>query len=196
MTPQQNQLLKSARKAVTELRDYTRTAGMGHHRRDPLVLAIHAVIDAYDEVVSEAPPLLPQQEQGHDENTLARRGTTANSAGQPAAEHNKQSSQDAERIGHTRGPWFVGEDRANGIAVFWAPNGMICPMRWIDGMNPKVVQRVEADAYLIAQAPRMLEVLKEFMRQDAVRRATYATDIGLSTAADHALEVIAQAEHL
>lgn len=40
----------------------------------------------------------------------------------------------------------------------------------------------------------LLKVCREFVRQEVVRRATYATDIGLATAADHALAAIARAE--
>lgn len=68
-------------------------------------------------------------------------------------------------MNHTPGPWFVGEDRANGIAVFWRQDAMICPMRWIDGLHADVVARVEADARLIAAAPELLEALRKLANE-------------------------------
>jgi hypothetical protein len=43
-------------------------------------------------------------------------------------------------------------------------------------------------------AAQMLDVLKFFLKQDRVQRATQQTDIGLATAADRALAVIARVE--
>lgn len=49
-------LIDKARRAVDRLRDFAREHGMSHHQRDPLVLDIHAVIDAFESPAGPATP--------------------------------------------------------------------------------------------------------------------------------------------
>jgi hypothetical protein len=59
---------------------------------------------------------------------------------------------------------------------------------------PEDDEKARANVRLVRAAPELLRVVREFLRQSAVQHATYNIDIGLSTAADHANNVVRKVE--
>jgi hypothetical protein len=111
-------------------------------------------------------------------------------------------------MAHTPGPWHVidsyrdasesyKQTHPRDILILAEDPGVasIAEVASIPPSSPQAIHDRElANARVMAAAPDLLAVVKEFCRLDVVQRATQSTNIGLANAADHALSAIAKAE--
>lgn len=77
-----------------------------------------------------------------------------------------------------------------GLLGYHTPDGLSSDT-WANPSSPIGAASEASDASRDVEiGRRAIKILREFIRQERVTRATYATDIGLATAADHALVLL------